>query len=115
MLVATGGATRKARNATARPRGALVVDTRGAGALRGAAASGSLEVVRGDAARALNELVWAKYLTPHGLADPRVGGAIRAHDDVTLRLSPGAWRTWGTDVDFGGAFEEPGTAFPLEP
>ena len=91
-----------------------MVDARGPGALRGVAASGRIDIVRGADARQLNELVWAKYMTPRGLDDARVGGAIRAHDDVTLRLAPDRWRTWGTDVDFGGALEEPGIAFPLD-
>ena len=114
VYIATGGNTRKARNADARRRGAILVDARGPGPLRGAAATGSLEVLRGDEARALNERVWAKYLTPQGLADPRVGGAIREHDDVTIRLEPERWRTWSTAVDFGGAYEEPGQTFPLD-
>lgn len=114
VYVATSGTTRKARNAEARPRGSILVDARGDGPMRGAAATGALVVVRGDDARGLNERVWAKYLTPQGLADPSVGGAIRAHDDVTIRLTPDRWRTWSTADDFGGAMEKPGTTFPLD-
>jgi PPOX class probable F420-dependent enzyme len=114
ILVATGGQTRKARNAAARPAAAILIDTRGRGALRGAAAAGTVAVVHGAAARELNEQVWRKYLTETGLAHPEVGGAIREHDDVTIRFRPSAWRTWGTDEDFGGAFELPGIAFPLD-
>jgi general stress protein 26 len=114
VYVATGGNTRKARNASERPRGSLLVDSRGPGALRGAAARGRLTVLRGEEARAVNERVWAKYLTAQGLADPRVGGVIRAHDDVTIRLEPERWRTWATDEDFGGALEEPGQTLPLD-
>jgi len=114
VLVATGGRTQKARNARARPRAAVMIDARGRGALRGAAATATVAVVAGAEARELNERVWAKYLTPRGLDDALVGGAIRAHDDVTLRLSPDAWRTWATDTDFGGAFERPGISFPLD-
>jgi PPOX class probable F420-dependent enzyme len=114
VLIATGGKTRKAQNAAARPRAAVLVDTRGGGALRGAAATGTLTLVRGASARKLNERVWRKYLTTSGLAHPDVGEAIRAHDDVTLRFAPDAWRTWGTDEDFGGAFELPGMTYPLK-
>src|SRR5204863_2965141 len=104
VYVATGGNTRKVRNAAARPTGSIIVDARGSDALGGAAATGRLAVLRGEEARALNERVWAKYLTPQGLADPRVGGAIREHDDVTIRLTPERWRTWNTTADFGGAY-----------
>ena len=82
--------------------------------MRGAAAAGTAEVVRGPAARETNERVWRKYLTEAGLAYPEVGVAIRAHDDVTIRFRPSTWRTWGTDEDFGGAFELPGITFSLD-
>jgi PPOX class probable F420-dependent enzyme len=114
ILVATGGRTRKARNATERPRGSLLIDTHGPGALRGAASTGTVRVVRGPEALALNERVWAKYLSPAGLAHADVGVAIREHDDVTIVFTPATWRTWGTDEDFGGAMELPGMAYPLD-
>jgi hypothetical protein len=114
ILVATSGTTRKARNAACRPEGSILIDARGPVDLRGAAASGALEVVTGAEAAALNELVWRKYLTPKGLESPQVGGAIRSNDDVTIRFTPGRWRTWGTDTDFDGAFGEQGTSFPLD-
>lgn len=114
VLVATGGRTRKARNAAERPTAGLLVHARGEAPLRGIAAAGPVEVIRGTEARALNELVWGKYLTPAGRAHPELGGAIAGHDDVTLRLRPGPWRAWGTDADFGGVFEQPGLVRPLD-
>ncbi len=33
---------------------------------------------------------------------------------MTIRFRPTAWRTWGTDEDFGGALELPGIAHPLD-
>ena len=114
ILIATGGRTRKARNAAERPGASLLIDTHGPGALRGAAATGTARVVRGPEALANNERVWAKYLSPAGLAHPDVGVSIREHDDVTIVFTPEQWRTWGTDEDFGGALEQPGIAFPLD-
>lgn len=114
ILIATGGRTHKAQNAAERPRASLLIDTHGPGALRGAAATGTVRVSRGAEARANNERVWAKYLSPAGLTHPDVGEAIRAHDDVTIAFMPDAWRTWGTDEDFGGAMEQPGMAYPLD-
>ncbi len=114
ILVATGGRTRKARNAAERPRASLLIDTHGPGALRGAASTGTMRVIDGAEALALNERVWAKYLSPAGLTHPDVGEAIRAHDDVTIVFTPHAWRIWGTDEDFGGALEQPGIALPLD-
>jgi hypothetical protein len=114
LLIATGGRTRKALNAAARPGASMLIDTGGPGPLRGAAATGTVSVVRGAEAVALNERVWAKYLTPAGRAHPEAGEAIAGHDDVTIRFRPGSWRTWGTDEDFGGALEQPGVAYPLD-
>lgn len=114
ILVATAGTTRKARNASRRADGSILIDARGRGPLRGAAATGVMEILTGTSARDLNERIWRKYLTGEGLRAPGVGGAIRSHDDVTIRLVPDGWRTWGTDDDFGGALEEPGVSLPLD-
>jgi general stress protein 26 len=113
VYVGTFGRSRKVRNAEARPRGAIIVDVRGI-TLGGAAAAGALTVVRGAEARELNDAIASKYLTEQGLADPAVGGAIRASDDVTIRLDPDGWRTWSTADDFGGAYERPGVSLPLD-
>ena len=92
-----------------------MIDARASGApLAGAATHGAVTIVRRAPAMALNELVWAKYLTPAGRTHPDVGEAIRTHDDTTIRLLPDGWRTWGTDVDFGAALELPGIAYPLD-
>ena len=113
VLVATGGRTRKARNAAVRPRASLLLHGREEAPLYGAAASGSIRIVRGAEARRLNGRVWAKYLTPAGIEHPRLGRAIAEHDDVTLRFTPERWRVWSTDDDFGGVFELPGLVLPL--
>jgi hypothetical protein len=114
VYVATSGRTRKARNAAARPRGAFMVDVRGGGPLGGAATAGPLELLHGAEARAVNERIWARYLTPAGLADAGAGARIAASDDVTIRLRAGRWRTWDTGADFGGALERPGIRLPLD-
>ena len=114
VLIATGGRTRKVRNAERRPRGALLLHGREEAPLRGIASSGTIEVVRGREARALNERVWRKYLTAAGRGHRELGIAIAEHDDVTLRFTPDGWRSWGTDTDFGGVFELPGLVKPLD-
>ena len=114
VYVSTDPTSRKVRNAVARPDGAILIDARTPGPYRGATASGRLAVLEGEEALAVNEVVWRKYLTPAGLADPVVGGAIRETDMVAIRLEPDRWRTWSTGDDFGGAFERPGIAFPLD-
>jgi hypothetical protein len=115
LLIATGGKTQKALNASVRPQAAVLVHGRGERPLHGLAASGTIAVIRGTDAAALNERVWRKYLTSAGRVHPDVGEAIAGHDDVTLRFTPGEWRAWSTAVDFGGAFELPGVVQPLDP
>jgi PPOX class probable F420-dependent enzyme len=115
VLVATGGRTRKARNAAARPVAALLLHGRGEVPLHGVAASGPVAVVRGAEARELNERVWRKYLTPAGRAHPGLGERIAGHDDVTLRITPGPWRSWSTADDFAGFYEVPGLVLSLDP
>jgi len=115
VLIATGGRTRKARNAAARPVAAVLLHGRGEAPLYGLAASGPVAVVRGPEARELNERVWRKYLTPAGRAHPDLGERIAEHDDVTLRVSPGPWRSWTTAADFAGIYEVPGLVSPLAP
>ena len=91
-----------------------MIDTRGPGDQRGAAATGVFEIVSGAKARELNELIARKYLTQAGLDHPDVGGSIRANDDVTISFTPDRWRTWGTDSDFDDAFGQPGISLPLD-
>jgi uncharacterized protein YhbP (UPF0306 family) len=113
FLVPTGGATRKARNALARPRGSIAVDERG-GTLRGVAARGRLEVVVGEEARALNERLHRRYVTEAGMADPRLGGALTDADDVTLKLTPAAWSDWDMG-EMGARLGDPRLAHPPAP
>jgi len=113
IYMGTYAGSRKARNAEVRPRGSILIDLRGA-MLGGATASGALTMIRGAQARELNDAIARKYLTAEGFAEPGVGGAIRASDDVTIRLDPDRWRTWSTAEDFCGAYERPGTSFPVD-
>ena len=73
-----------------------------------------MTLLRGDEARAVNDRILARYLTPAGIAEPGLGGAIAAGDDVTLRLDPGPWRSWSTAEDFGGLLDAPGLSLPIE-
>ena len=114
VYVGTSGSSRKARNAAARPRASIMVDARGPGPQRGAAASGPVTVLRGAEARMLNGRILERYLTAAGVAAPGVGRMIAASDDVTIRLEPGPWRTWSTSEDFDGRLEESGMTLPLE-
>ena len=106
LFVASASASRKVRNAVARPTAALVVDIRKPGAELWVSGAGPVTILRGDESRRINAAIHERYLTPEAFADPRVGPAFAAVDDVTLCIRPGKWRSWAAaDVDaqfFGG-------------
>jgi len=114
FLVPTGATSRKARNARERPRGAIVVDSRGP-SFRGAAASGRIEIVEGDGALAINERIHRRYVTEQGMAEPGIGGLLTDGDDVTLRLVPERWQEWDLEPFFGTRLSDPRLAEPLAP
>ncbi len=91
-----------------------MIDARGPGPQRGVATSGPATVLRGAEARAVNDRILARYLTPAGVAASDVGQRIIASDDVTICIEAGAWRTWSTSEDFDGRLEAPGMTLPLE-
>lgn len=94
LHVATAGTSRKARNAAARKRSAMLIDARGGHRLRGVAAVGHVHVLQGDGAQRLNHEIRSRYLTDAGLAAPEVGGRMRRSDDVTLAFEPARWWAW---------------------
>jgi hypothetical protein len=111
FLIPTGGESRKARNARARPRGAILVDER-TGRFRGLGARGRLEVITGEAALAHNARIYRRYVTEAGMAHPGVGGQL-ADDTVTLRLVAERWHEWDLFPAFGTRLEDPALAHPL--
>jgi PPOX class probable F420-dependent enzyme len=112
FLFPTGSTSRKTRNARVRPRGAIVVDSRGSHP-RGVAASGSLEVIEGAPALAINARIHRRYVTDEGMADPGMGDLLRDGDDVTLRLVPERLKTFDLEPVFGGRMADPRLIRPL--
>jgi PPOX class probable F420-dependent enzyme len=114
FVIPTSGASRKARNVEARPDVSILVDERGAN-VRGIAATGRAEVIRGDAAQELNATIHARYLTPAGIERTGLGDVLGASDDVTIRIVPERWRTWDIGEVFGDLFADPELIRPLDP
>lgn len=106
LFVGCNSASRKVRNAAARPTASILVDVREPGAERWVSGAGPVAILSGEESRKLNAAIIERYLTPEALADPRIGPAFAAVDDVTLRIRPTRWRWWASeDVDkqfFGG-------------
>jgi PPOX class probable F420-dependent enzyme len=89
--------SRKVRNAERSFSASVVVDSRQPGRERWVSASGPVEVIRGGEAQAINARIRRRYLTPAALDGP-IEAELAASDDVTLRLSPAVWRSWGADT-----------------
>jgi hypothetical protein len=114
FLIPTGAASRKARNALARPRGSIVVDERG-GRFFGVGARGALESLDGPAALAANDGIHRRYVTDAGMGDAAVGGVLSEVDDLTIRLIPRTWHEWDMGEGLGPGLSSPDLAYPLDP
>jgi PPOX class probable F420-dependent enzyme len=98
--------SRKVKNLEQDASASVVVDGREPGRERWVSASGTTEILTGNAAQAINSRIRERYLTQEALEDPRVEPTFAAGDDVTIRLTPTRWRSWAAkDLDeryFGG-------------
>ncbi len=116
VLLATGSRSRKVRNLERDPRAALTVhDSRPGYEVRGVWMAGTVELVRGAAARRLVEAVHRRFLleAAEELPDAR---AFLDSDDVALRFVPERATTWDeTRSAAARAVREAGAALSLEP
>jgi len=93
FFFATPSGSRKVKNVERNASAAVVVDAREPGRERWVSASGPVEVVRDGEAQAINARIWRRYLAPDALDGP-IEAALRASDDVSLRLTPATWQSW---------------------
>jgi PPOX class probable F420-dependent enzyme len=119
LYVATSSKTRKARNVAARPRASLMVDVRRAGAERGVTATGTVQVISGDASREMNRRIHSRYLSAAAMSDPQIEPVFASFDDVTIRLTPVSWSKWDMATLDAQAFQgrlggTPGYLLPLD-
>lgn len=94
FYISTFSASRKARNAAARPNISVMVDARRAAEERGVSASGRVEILHGQESKEINQRIHARYMSTEALADPGVGPVMENMSDITLRLTPGSWVSW---------------------
>jgi PPOX class probable F420-dependent enzyme len=116
VVLATGSRSRKARNLRRDPVATLVVhDSRSGFEICGASIRGRIELVAGDEARPLVELVHRRYVDASAKALAPVAGFL-ASDDIALRLRPDEAFTWderGSEAT--RVLREAGGARPLLP
>jgi PPOX class probable F420-dependent enzyme len=107
LFVESAAADRKVRNILARPAASLLVDSRRQqGNERWVSASGTAEIIRGERSKVINAAIQQRYLTKAALQDARVGPVFAAASEVTIALTPQAWRSFDLktfdDQFFGG-------------
>jgi PPOX class probable F420-dependent enzyme len=94
---ASSSGSRKVENVEQNFSASVVVDAREPGQERWVSASGLVEILRGGEAQSINARIRCRYLAPKALEGP-IEAALRASDDVTLRLTPTAWRSWTAPI-----------------
>ncbi len=106
LCFGSSSASRKVENLRRKPSASVVVDARRPGSDRWVSASGTAEILTGEEALAINERIRQRYLTREAIDDARIGPVFAAGDDVTIRLTPTAWRSWTSrdhdERSFGG-------------
>jgi hypothetical protein len=116
IVMATGSGSRKLANLARDARATLVLhDSRAGFDVRGASIAGTVEIVTGERAVPLVELVHRRYVAASAESLPAVG-AFLASDDVALRLVPDSAWTWDQrHTDAARELRELAGALPLEP
>jgi len=119
LFIATSSKTRKAQNLAARPKASLMVDLRRAGNERGLTAAGTVHLISGSEAQAINERIHRRYLSSAAMSDRQIGPAFGAFDDIAIQLTPTSWIAWDmATLDaqaFGGRLAgTPGFMLPLD-
>lgn len=94
---ASSSGSRKVKNVERSFSASVVVDVREPGRERWVSASGPVEILRDGEAQSINARIRHRYLAPEALEGP-IEAALRASDDVTLRLTPTAWRSWSAPI-----------------
>jgi nitroimidazol reductase NimA-like FMN-containing flavoprotein (pyridoxamine 5'-phosphate oxidase superfamily) len=116
LLFPTSSQTRKARNYRQRPFATALIDRSRSGLdLCGVQIKGAVELLDGDAARALNRSIHERYVDPAGLADEAVAAYLTAGDDITIRLSIERVTSFSlADGAAGRALAASGAVYPLD-
>ena len=94
---ASSSGSRKVKYVERNVSASVVVDAREPGRERWISASGPVEILRDGEAQSINARIRRRYLTPEALEGP-IEAALRASDDITLRLTPTAWRSWSAPI-----------------
>jgi PPOX class probable F420-dependent enzyme len=90
----TSSTSQKARNVRSNSTASAMIDTRVPGQEQGVSVAGVATIIDGPRGRDLVAQAQQRYLTAKALADPTIGPAYTAFDDVVIALRPQRWTTW---------------------
>jgi PPOX class probable F420-dependent enzyme len=94
---ASSSGSRTVQNVERTISASVVVDSREPGQERWVSTSGPGEILRDGEAQSINARIRRRYLAPKALGGP-IEAALRESDDVTVRLTPTAWRSWTAPI-----------------
>jgi general stress protein 26 len=116
LLFPTSHRTRKARNLRERPAATAMVDRSVGGLdLKGVTVRGTVELIEGSEARALNRSIHERYVSERGLALPEVAAYLGSGDDVTVALPMERVSSWNlVDGKAGHALSAAREGLPLD-
>jgi PPOX class probable F420-dependent enzyme len=94
---ASSSRSQKVKNVERKGSASVVVDARDPGRDRWVSGSGPIEILRDGEAQSINARIRRRYLAPTALDGP-IDTELASSDDVTLRLAPTTWRSWGAPI-----------------
>ena len=117
FYIPTSSQSVKARNLRAQSKVSVMVDVRGKPEVSGISVSGEAVILIGEEAREINREIHRRYMSPEAIADPSVGPSFGANDNVTIKITPERWISWGvesTESHLLGDLSQPGYRLPLD-
>jgi PPOX class probable F420-dependent enzyme len=117
FYIPTSSMSKKIRNLAAQPQATIMVDVRGKPEVSGISVRGKATIITGERAAHINRKIHQRYMSKDAIADPEVGPAFTANDDVTIKITPEKWTSWGigsSELSLLGDLSSPGYRLPLD-
>jgi nitroimidazol reductase NimA-like FMN-containing flavoprotein (pyridoxamine 5'-phosphate oxidase superfamily) len=116
ICIPTSHHTRKYRNLVARPHASVMIDISREGLnLKGILIKGNAEIVEGQDARNVNNLIHLKYVKPEGLSNSSVASYLSKGDDITIKIHMDKLVSWNlANSEAGKALLKGGWSRPLD-
>jgi nitroimidazol reductase NimA-like FMN-containing flavoprotein (pyridoxamine 5'-phosphate oxidase superfamily) len=116
ICIPTSSQTHKYRNLQARPRASVMIDLSRDGLnLKGVLIRGRVELVNGEEARRINNLIHLKYVNAEAFSNDSVASYLSRGDDITVKVHMDHLVSWNlADSKAGRALHAGGWSRPLD-